>query len=66
MSALHLAMINCGAEGRMARVSFSRLVEDAVGRLAGVAERTPVQRNPRLSAITGAETRRLISASTSS
>ncbi|SNS42178.1 L-threonine ammonia-lyase [Geodermatophilus saharensis] len=34
---------------------FPAAVRDAVGRLAGVAERTPLQRNERLSALTGAD-----------
>ncbi|MGY2079007.1 threonine ammonia-lyase IlvA [Modestobacter sp. SYSU DS0657] len=37
------------------RTSFSAEVSDAVRRLAGVAERTPLQRNARLSELTGAE-----------
>ena len=37
------------------RSAFSADVEDAVRRLAGVAERTPLQRNARLSELTGAE-----------
>ncbi|PWW23537.1 L-threonine ammonia-lyase [Geodermatophilus normandii] len=35
--------------------SFAADVRDAVGRLAGVAERTPLQRNQRLSDLTGAD-----------
>ncbi|WP_448638693.1 threonine ammonia-lyase IlvA [Geodermatophilus sp. URMC 63] len=35
--------------------SFPADVRDAVGRLAGVAERTPLQRNERLSTLTGAD-----------
>jgi threonine dehydratase len=35
--------------------TFPADVRDAVGRLAGVAERTPLQRNERLSRVTGAE-----------
>ncbi len=35
--------------------AFPADVRDAVGRLAGVAERTPLQRNERLSALTGAD-----------
>ncbi len=35
--------------------TFAADVRDAVGRLAGVAERTPLQRNERLSQVTGAE-----------
>ncbi|TKJ28353.1 threonine ammonia-lyase IlvA [Blastococcus sp. CCUG 61487] len=35
--------------------SFTAQVQDAVRRLAGVAERTPLQRNARLSGLTGAD-----------
>ncbi|WP_208092290.1 threonine ammonia-lyase IlvA [Blastococcus xanthinilyticus] len=36
-------------------LNFPAQVRDAVGRLAGVAERTPLQRNARLSGLTGAD-----------
>ncbi|RBY84420.1 threonine dehydratase [Blastococcus sp. TF02A-26] len=43
------------ALGEDGAVSFTADVDDAVRRLAGIAHRTPLQRNARLSALTGAE-----------
>ncbi len=44
-----------GDWGAVGTPDFAADVRDAVGRLAGVAERTPLQRNQRLSDLTGAD-----------
>ncbi|MGY1781817.1 threonine ammonia-lyase IlvA [Geodermatophilus sp. SYSU D01036] len=50
-------MSTAGTTEATAIRDFAADVRDAVGRLAGVAERTPLQRNERLSALTGADVR---------